>query len=69
MVDVRSADRASGHIQAFQQYSRICFKKGVRRIPSWCPVSPSLQGSVHEPTSFQAPLLNRAGPPREGVGA
>lgn len=31
VVDVRSADRASGHIQ----------------------------GSVHEPTSFQAPLLNR----------
>ena len=24
-------------------------------------MSRSLQGSVHEPTSFQAPLLNRAG--------
>ena len=56
VVDVRSADRASGHIKAFQ---RIC--------GSTCPVSPSLQGSVHEPTSFQAPLLNRAGAPREGA--
>ena len=54
VVDVRSADRASGHIKAFQ---RIC---GSTR-----PVSPSLQGSVHEPTSFQAPLLNHAGAPRE----
>ena len=61
VVDVRSADRASGHIQALQP----CFAQG----PLGCPVSRSLQGSVHEPTSFQAPLLNRAGPPRKGAGA
>ena len=34
-----------------------------------CLVPRRLQGSVHEPTSFQAPLLNRAGTPREGVSA
>ena len=69
LVDVRGDDRASGHIQALSaRFADCCFGLGVWR-ESVCPISRRLQGAVQEPTSFQAPLLNRAGPPREGVGA
>ena len=68
LVDVREADRASGYIQAFSaRFADCCFALRVWR-ESVCPVSRRFQGAVHEPTSFQAPLLNRAGLPREGVG-